>query len=127
MLTDSGLRSTYPPACYADVETVCVNGTLLIRSTGVPWRVLHAINERPASERMKRDGYLCRKGPPAPEKAPCSKARAHRQSRFASGTPRHRNPLRSAAIRRDPSQQCHTAVAAMKGIGHFFAVSNRVK
>jgi hypothetical protein len=43
------------------------------------------------------------------------------------GTSIRRNLLQSAAIRLDPSQQCHTAVAAMKGIGHFFAVSNRDK
>lgn len=107
MLTDSGLRSTYPPACYADVETVCVNGTLLIRSTGVPWRVLHAINERPASERMKRDGYLCRRKASAPGKGPvfkgpCAPTEPIRLRR----TPAPQsaaiccNPLQSASIRR---------------------------
>ena len=53
-MTLSGLRSTYLPAYYADVETVCVNDTLLIRTAGAPWRVLHAIDGRPAAERMER-------------------------------------------------------------------------
>lgn len=53
-MTLSGLRSTYLPAYYADVETVCVNDTLLIRTAGASWRVLHAIDGRPAAERMER-------------------------------------------------------------------------
>lgn len=127
MLTDSGLRSTYLPACYADVETACVNGTLLIRTAGATWRVLHAIVGRPASERMKRDGYLCRREASAPGKGPVFKGPcAQTEPIRLRHTPAPQSP-RSAAIRRDPSQQCHTAVAAMKGIGHFFAVSNRVK
>lgn len=124
MLTDSGLRSTYPPACYADVETACVNGTLLIRSTGVPWRVLHAINERPASERMKRDGYLCRREASAPGKGPVFKGPCAPTEPIRL---RHTPASQSAAICCVPSQQCHTVVAAMKGIGHFFAVSKKVK
>ena len=99
MLTDSGLRSTYPPACYADVETACVNGTLLIRTAGATWRVLHAIVGRPASERMKRDGYLCRREASAPGKGPVFKGPCAQTEpiRF-----RHTPAPQSAAICCDP-------------------------
>lgn len=107
MLTDSGLRSTYLPAYYADVETVCVNDTLLIRSAGAPWRELHTIDGRPAAERMKRDGYLCRREASAPGKGPVFKGPCAPTEpiRFRH-TPAPQsaaiccNPLQSASIRR---------------------------
>lgn len=107
MLTDSGLRSTYPPACYADVETACVNGTLLIRTAGATWRVLHAIVGRPASERMKRDGYLCRREASAPGKGPVFKGPCaptepirFRRTPAPQSAAICCNPLQSASIRR---------------------------
>lgn len=52
----SNIKATYLPEYFADVETRCVNDTLLIRTEiggKQTWRMLHTINGKPASIRLQ--------------------------------------------------------------------------